>query len=132
MPTPATAYSAGVDLRADIDEPAKLEPGQTVAIPTGIAIALPEGWEAQVRPRSGLALKYSLGMLNAPGTIDSDYRGEIKILLTNFGKDAYTLNPGDRIAQLVLAKVSRPAWIEVGKLPDSERGGGGFGHSGSS
>ncbi len=131
MPTPATAFSAGVDLRADIDEPLKLEPGQTVAIPTGIAIALPEGWEAQVRPRSGLALKYSLGMLNSPGTIDSDYRGEIKILLTNFGNAPYTLNPGERIAQLVVAKAYRPAWIVVEELPGSERGSGGFGHSGT-
>jgi len=130
LPTPATAFSAGVDLRADIDGPIKLEPGQTAAIPTGIAIALPEGWEAQVRPRSGLALKYSLGMLNSPGTIDSDYRGEIKILLTNFGKEPYTLNPGERIAQLVVAKVYRPRWEAVEKLPDSDRGSGGFGHSG--
>ena len=130
LPTPATAFSAGVDLRADIDEPIKLEPGQTVAIPTGIAIALPEGWEAQVRPRSGLALKHSLGLLNSPGTIDSDYRGEIKVLLTNFGKGPYTLNPGERIAQLVLAKAHRPAWIEVEELPNSDRGSGGFGHSG--
>ena len=130
LPTPATAFSAGVDLRADVDEPLRLDPSQTAVIPTGIAIALPEGWEAQVRPRSGLALKYSLGMLNSPGTIDSDYRGEIKILLTNFGNAPYTLNPGERIAQLVVAKAYRPAWIVVEELPDSERGSGGFGHSG--
>lgn len=131
LPTPATAFSAGVDLRADTDDPMRLEPGQTAAIPTGIAIALPEGWEAQVRPRSGLALKHSLGMLNSPGTIDSDYRGEIKILLTNFGKEPYTLNPGERIAQLLVAKVYRPAWVEVEELPETDRGSGGFGHSGS-
>ena len=131
LPEPATPGSAGVDLRADLDESLTLEPGQTVAIPTGIAIALPEGWEAQVRPRSGLALKYSLGMLNSPGTIDSDYRGEIKILLTNFGKEPYVLNPGERIAQLVVAKAYGPAWIEVEKLPETDRGSGGFGHSGT-
>lgn len=131
LPTPATAFSAGVDLRADIDTPMSLEAGQTAAIPTGIAIALPEGWEAQVRPRSGLALKHSLGMLNSPGTIDSDYRGEIKILLTNFAKEPYTLNPGERIAQLVISKAYRPHWIEVSELPSSERGSGGFGHSGT-
>ena len=130
LPTPATAFSAGVDLRADLDDPLTLKPGQTKAIPTGIAIALPEGWEAQVRPRSGLALKYSLGMLNSPGTIDSDYRGEIRILLTNFGKEPYILNPGERIAQLVVAKAYHPAWIEVEELPETERGSGGFGHSG--
>jgi len=108
-----------------------LEPGQTQAIPTGIAIALPDGWEAQVRPRSGLALNHSLGMLNAPGTIDSDYRGEIKVLLTNFGKTPYALQPGERIAQLVLAKAYRPKWVEVAELPASQRGSGGFGHTGS-
>jgi dUTP pyrophosphatase len=130
LPTPATAYSAGVDLRADIDEPLKLDPGQTVAIPTGLAIALPEGWEAQVRPRSGLALKHSLGLLNSPGTIDSDYRGEIKVLLTNFGKGPYILNPGERVAQMVITKVYRPRWEAVEELPNSDRGSGGFGHSG--
>ena len=131
LPEPATALSAGVDLRADLDEPLTLESGQTRGIPTGIAIALPEGWEAQVRPRSGLALKHSIGMLNAPGTIDADYRGEILVLLTNLGGVAYTLNPGERIAQLVLAKVSRPQWVEVNQLPPSDRGSGGFGHTGS-
>ncbi|HDH57585.1 MAG TPA: dUTP diphosphatase [Bacteroidetes bacterium] len=130
LPEPATALSAGVDLRADLDEPLELHPGQTVAVPTGIAIALPEGWEAQVRPRSGLALQRSLGMLNAPGTIDADYRGEIKVLLTNFSQRSCTINPGERIAQLILARVCHPRWIEVDSLPESERGTGGFGHSG--
>ncbi len=130
LPQPATPHSAGVDLRADLDEPMRLQPGETVAVPTGIAVALPEGWEAQVRPRSGLAWRYSIGMLNAPGTIDSDYRGEIKVLLTNFGKTAFELRPGERIAQMVLARVSRPAWEEVSELPPSERGEGGFGHTG--
>ena len=130
LPEPATALSAGVDLSADLDEPLELQPGQTVAVPTGIAIALPEGWEAQVRPRSGLALQRSLGMLNAPGTIDADYRGEIKVLLTNFSQRSCTINPGERIAQLVLARIYHPRWIEVNNLPKSERGDGGFGHSG--
>jgi dUTP pyrophosphatase len=131
LPEAATPGSAGVDLRADLEEPLQLDPGQTEAIPTGIAIALPDGWEAQVRPRSGLALKFSLGMLNAPGTIDSDYRGEIKVLLTNFGKQPFTVNPGERIAQLVLAKTYQPKWVEVSELPPSSRGSGGFGHSGT-
>jgi dUTP pyrophosphatase len=131
LPEPATALAAGVDLRADLDEPLKLAPGQTRGIPTGIAIALPEGWEAQVRPRSGLALKHSIGMLNSPGTIDADYRGEILVLMTNLGSEIFTLNPGERIAQLVLARVCRPQWHEVSELPPSDRGSGGFGHTGS-
>lgn len=130
LPVPATPLSSGVDLRADLDEPLNLAPGQTEAVPTGIAVALPEGWEAQVRPRSGLALEHSLGMLNAPGTIDADYRGEIKVLLTNFGKEPFKLNPGERIAQLVLAQAYNPKWIVVDELPESDRGAGGFGHSG--
>lgn len=130
LPEPATALAAGVDLRADLDAPLDLEPGQTQGIPTGIAIALPEDWEAQVRPRSGLALKHSLGMLNSPGTIDADYRGEILVPLTNLGSRTYTLNPGERIAQLVLARVYRPKWVEVQELPPSGRGSGGFGHTG--
>jgi dUTP pyrophosphatase len=131
LPEAATAQSAGVDLRADLEAPLPLAPGQTRGIPTGIAIALPEGWEAQVRPRSGLALKHSIGMLNSPGTIDADYRGEITVLLTNLGSEIYTLHPGERIAQLVLARVYRPQWVEVGALPPSDRGSGGFGHTGS-
>lgn len=130
LPSPATASSAGVDLRADIQEPLEISPGQTEAIPTGIAVAIPDGWEAQVRPRSGLALEHQLGMLNAPGTIDADYRGEIKVLLTNFGRRPFMLNPGERIAQLVFARVGHPRWIEVDHLPKSDRGEGGFGHSG--
>ncbi|TKJ41689.1 deoxyuridine 5'-triphosphate nucleotidohydrolase [candidate division LCP-89 bacterium B3_LCP] len=131
LPAPATPLSAGLDLYADIGDPMSLEPGQTNAIPTGIAIALPNGWEAQVRPRSGLALEHSIGMLNAPGTIDADYRGEIKVLLTNFGKEPFTLKPGARIAQLVLSQAYHPRWIELDDLPLSDRGDGGFGHTGS-
>jgi dUTP pyrophosphatase len=130
IPTPATDYSAGVDLYADVDGSLELTPGQTAAVPTGIAIALPRGWEAQVRPRSGLALKHSLGLLNSPGTIDADYRGEIKVIVTNFGKDVYRIQPGERIAQMVFKKVYHAEWIVVDDLPNSERGSGGFGHSG--
>ncbi|MFH1862716.1 MAG: dUTP diphosphatase, partial [bacterium] len=130
LPTPATATAAGVDLGADLEQPLTLDPGQTKSIPTGIAIALEDDWEAQVRPRSGLALQHGLGMLNSPGTIDSDYRGEILVLLTNFGKEPYVVQPGERIAQLVFSRVYRPRWIEVERLPETERGSGGFGHSG--
>lgn len=130
LPVPATDFSAGVDLCADLETPLKLASGQTTAVPTGIAIAIPAGWEAQVRPRSGLALKHNLGLLNSPGTIDADFRGEINVIMTNFGKDVYIIEPGERIAQMVFNKVYRPAWIEVDELPDSERGAGGFGHSG--
>ena len=130
LPAPATDSSAGVDLYADIESPVTLASGQTIAVPTGIAIALPEGWEAQVRPRSGLALKHSLGLLNSPGTIDADYRGEIKVIMTNFGKDTYRIEPGERIAQMVFKKVYHAEWIEVDELPESDRGPGGFGHSG--
>ena len=130
LPTPATEFSAGVDLRADIDAPLILLPGQTLSVPTGIAIALPVGWEAQVRPRSGLALQHNLGIINSPGTVDCDYRGEIKVLLTNFGREEYPLNPGERIAQLVLSQVFKPQWEEVAELPPSDRGQQGFGHSG--
>ncbi len=130
LPAPATALSAGVDLYADLDEPLTINPGETVAVPTGIALALPEGWEAQVRPRSGLSLKHHLLLPNSPGTIDADYRGEIKVVITNFGSRKFVLKPGERIAQLVLAKVVHPRWIEVDELPPSERGDGGFGHTG--
>lgn len=130
LPQPATDHAAGVDLRADLNEPMRLLPGETAAVPTGIAVALPDGWEAQVRPRSGLAWRHHIGMLNAPGTIDSDYRGEIKVLLTNFGDAVFELQPGERIAQLVLSRVYRPAWEEVSELPPSGRGEGGFGHTG--
>jgi len=130
LPEPATPQSAGLDLRADINHPITIQPGETVAVPTGLAISLPDGYEAQVRPRSGLALKQNLGMLNAPGTIDADYRGEIKVLLTNFGSNPCTISPEDRVAQMVFSKVYHPQWEEVQELPESKRGSGGFGHSG--
>lgn len=130
LPAPATAFSAGVDLYADIEKSLTLQPGETAAVPTGIAIALPEGWEAQVRPRSGLSLKHNILLPNSPGTIDSDFRGEIKVVMTNWGRASFTVEPGQRIAQLMVAKVVHPRWIEVDELPPTERGEGGFGHTG--
>jgi dUTP pyrophosphatase len=134
IPTPhyATSGSAGMDLCAALEAPATIAPGETALIPTGFRIELPEGYEAQVRPRSGLAIKHQMGILNSPGTIDSDYRGEIKIILTNFGKSPFIVNRGDRVAQMVVAKVERVAWEEVALVADSERGAGGFGHTGVS
>jgi dUTP pyrophosphatase len=134
LPLPAyeTAQAAGMDLRAAVPEgaPVTLAPGARAAIPTGLAIGLPEGYEAQVRPRSGLALKHGLSMVNSPGTIDADYRGEIKVLLINHGGEPFTVNRGERIAQLVVAPVTRAIWDEVSSLDETERGAGGFGHTG--
>ncbi len=130
LPRYASYGSSGVDLYAAITESIAIEPGITVAVPTGISIAIPYGFEGQVRPRSGLALKSSIGLLNSPGTIDSDYRGELKVLLTNFSKIDYVVTRGDRIAQLVLARYDRIEWNETEELPETERGEGGFGHSG--
>ncbi|MFC2150753.1 dUTP diphosphatase [Calditrichota bacterium] len=130
LPSYASQGAAAVDLYAAIDDDLPIHVGQTLAVATGIAIAIPTGYEAQVRPRSGLALKHSIGILNSPGTIDSDYRGEVKVILTNVGKETYIFKRGDRIAQLVLAKVEQIEWDETGELPDTERGEGGFGHSG--
>lgn len=130
LPAYATGMSAGVDLLAAVTEPVVLEPGGRAAIPSGIAIALPPGYEAQVRPRSGLALKQGVTILNSPGTIDADYRGEIGIVLANLGEAAFTVARGMRIAQLVIAPVSRIAWREVEELPESARGAGGFGSTG--
>jgi dUTP pyrophosphatase len=132
IPTPhyATSGSAGMDLCAAIESPATIAAGETALIPTGFRIELPEGYEAQVRPRSGLSIKHQIGILNSPGTIDSDYRGEVKIILTNFGRDPFVVNRGDRVAQLIVAKVERVAWEEVASVADSDRGSGGFGHTG--
>lgn len=129
-PAYATPASAGVDLRAAVERPVVLEPGERALIPTGIAVALPDGFEAQVRPRSGLALRHGIGMVNAPGTIDADYRGEVQVILINHGQAPFTVLRGDRIAQLIVAPVSRPDWQEADELPPSDRGGGGFGHTG--
>ena len=131
IPTYATKNSAGFDLRAHLDFPMTIAPGERVMIPTGTKIQLPEGYEGQIRPRSGLAIKNGITVLNAPGTIDSDYRGEIKVLLINLSKDAYTLVPGERIAQMVVSKVEQVEnWEQCETLDESERGEGGFGHTG--
>jgi dUTP pyrophosphatase len=130
LPAYATAGSAGADLAAAVAEPLVLLPGGRALVPTGIALALPEGFEAQVRSRSGLALRHGVTVLNSPGTIDSDYRGEICVILANFGSAAVTVARGDRIAQLVVAPVQRAEWQEVAALPPSARGGAGFGSSG--
>jgi len=130
LPRYASAGAAGMDLVAALDQPLTLQPGARAAVPTGIALALPEGYEAQVRPRSGLALKHGLTVLNGPGTIDADYRGEIQVILANLGAAPVTLARGERVAQLVLAPVSRIAWTPVEELPASGRGGRGFGSTG--
>ena len=119
-----------MDVHAAVTGEVILRPGETILVPTGFAIALPEGFEAQVRPRSGLAAKHGIGILNAPGTIDSDYRGEVKVILTNFGKEDFSLRRGERIAQLVIARYSRVIWDERSSLNDTTRGAGGFGHTG--
>ncbi len=131
LPAPATEASAGADLVAAVTDPVVLEPGARALIPTGIAIGLPAGFEAQVRPRSGLAVKHGVTILNAPGTIDADYRGEIGVILINLGDKAFTVSRGDRIAQLIIAPVSRAEWLEVDTLDETERGGGGFGSTGT-
>jgi len=130
LPAYATADSAGVDLMAAIEAPLTLAPGGRTLVPTGIAIALPAGYEAQVRPRSGLAARHGIILANAPGTIDADYRGEIMAILANIGAEPFTVEPGMRIAQMVVAPVSRVAWRAVDALPESGRGAGGFGSTG--
>ena len=130
LPKYATKLSAGMDLRANIEEPIVLQPGERRLIPTGIHIGLPQGYEAQVRPRSGLALKHGLTCLNSPGTIDTDYTGEVGVILINHGQEPFTINDGDRIAQMVIAKYKQVTWVEVEELQATERGDGGFGHTG--
>jgi dUTP pyrophosphatase len=129
-PKPATPGSVGVDLRACLEEPRTLQPGARALIPTGFMIALPEGFEAQVRPRSGLAARQGLTLLNSPGTIDSDYRGEIVVVAINLGQEPVTIRRGDRIAQLIVAPVSRVTLVPADHLPSTARGEGGFGHTG--
>ena len=131
LPRYMSPGAAGLDLLADVDDEVSLAPGERVLVPTGIAIALPQGHEAQVRPRSGLALRDGVTVLNAPGTIDADYRGEIQVLLVNLGRTNATVRRGERVAQLVVAPVTRIAWHEVETLPASTRGDGGFGSTGS-
>jgi dUTP pyrophosphatase len=131
LPAYATIHSAGMDLMAAIAAPITLAPGERKLIPTGIAIALPDGFEAQVRPRSGLALKHGISIVNAPGTVDADYRGEIGVVLINLGQENFTIERGMRIAQMVIAPYTRARFSEVLELPASERGEGGFGSTGT-
>jgi dUTP pyrophosphatase len=132
LPSYETAHAAGMDLRAAVAEhdPLILQPGSWAMIPTGLSIALPDGYEAQARPRSGLAAKYGVTCLNSPGTIDADYRGELKVILINHGPEPFTIRRGERIAQLVIAPVTRAAWVEVEALDSTARGEGGFGSTG--
>ena len=131
-PTPAyaTEKSAGMDLKADIETPITLGPLVRALVPTGLYIALPDGTEAQVRPRSGLAAKYGISVLNAPGTIDADYRGEVKVILVNLSNEPFVINPGERIAQMVVARYEKVEWDEVETLDETQRGSGGFGSTG--
>ncbi|MBO8465804.1 MAG: dUTP diphosphatase [Bacteroidetes bacterium] len=130
LPAYATGSSAGMDLRADIAEPLEIKPLQRAMVPTGIFIALPEGTEAQVRPRSGLAAKYGVTVLNSPGTIDADYRGEVKVILVNLSDTVFIVNPGDRIAQMVIARYEKVEWEACDSLDGTSRGEGGFGSTG--
>ncbi len=132
LPAYETALSAGMDLRAAVpaDAPMNLAPGQRALVPTGLTIALPAGFEAQIRPRSGLAFKHGITCLNTPGTIDADYRGEVKVLLINLGQEAFTIQRGERIAQMVIAPVTQGAWEVVTELSNTARGAGGFGSTG--
>ena len=130
VPEYGSVHASGADLRADISEPLELLPGERMMVPTGVRLQIPEGYEGQVRPRSGLAAKHGVTVLNTPGTIDSDYRGEIKIILYNSGKTSYRIEPRSRIAQLVFAAVVQAEFIQLEELEDSERGPGGFGSTG--
>ena len=130
IPTYATSQSAGMDLRANIENPIALGSLERVLIPTGLHIQLPEGYEAQIRPRSGLAIKHGITCLNTPGTIDADYRGDVGVELVNLSREVYTVQPGERIAQMIINKIERAELVEVEVLDDSERGEGGFGHTG--
>lgn len=130
LPAYATPQSAGMDLRANINEPITLHPMERKLIPTGLYMALPSGYEAQVRPRSGLALKHGISVLNTPGTIDADYRGEIMVLLVNFSTEDFIINDGERIAQMVIAAHATAEWEQVDELDETERGMGGYGHTG--
>ena len=127
----ATERSAGMDIKANIEEPITLQPLQRAMVPTGLYIALPEGTEAQIRPRSGLAAKHGITVLNTPGTIDADYRGEIKVILVNLSNDPFVINPGERIAQMVVARYEHVEWDAVEVLDETERGEGGFGSTGT-
>jgi dUTP diphosphatase len=130
LPGYMTAHSAGMDLYADLDDDIVLEPGARALVPTGIAIELPDGFEAQIRPRSGLALRHGIALVNAPGTIDTDYRGEIGVIVINHGREEFTIRDGERIAQMVFTSFARAVLVEVPELEETARGAGGFGHTG--
>lgn len=130
LPAYETIASAGLDLRASLEQSVTLKPLERTLIPTGLFIELPVGFEAQVRPRSGMAFKYGIGVLNSPGTIDADYRGEIKVILVNLSNEVFTIEDGERVAQMVIARHEQAEWIEVNELNPSERGAGGFGSTG--
>ncbi len=130
LPSYATPLAAGMDLRASLEEPIELFPLERSLIPTGIYIQLPDGYEAQIRPRSGLAIKHGISIVNAPGTIDADYRGEIRVVLVNLSNEIFTINDGERICQMVISKHEKIDWSEVEVLEETERGEGGFGHTG--
>ena len=131
LPKFETALAAGADLRAALEEDMSLSPGERALVPTGFAMALPAGYEAQIRPRSGLAYKHGITCLNTPGTIDADYRGEVKVLLINHGQEAFTITRGERIAQMVIAPITQPDFVQVETLDDTARGAGGFGSTGT-
>jgi len=130
LPAYETSGSAGMDIRANLHSSILLQPLQRALVPTGLFIELPEGYEAQVRPRSGLAIKHGITCLNSPGTVDSDYRGELKVILINLSAETQTINHGERIAQLVVKQVEQAEWSEVGTIDETQRGAGGFGHTG--
>ena len=130
LPQYATVHSAGLDLRADLEQSLILKPLERSLVPTGLFIELPEGYEAQIRPRSGLAIKHGISLVNTPGTIDPDYRGEIKVIVVNLSDTPFTLEPGERIAQMVIARFEHISWNEVESLSETDRGEGGFGHTG--
>lgn len=130
LPSFATLSSAGMDIRAFLEEPITLQPMERRIIATGLYMALPDGYEAQIRPRSGLAIKKGITLLNTPGTIDADYRGEIGVIMVNLSSEAFVVEDGERIAQMVIARYEQPEWLEVENLDETERGAGGFGHTG--
>ncbi len=131
LPKYETNASAGMDLRANIDEPVKMAPLERKLVPTGLYMELPVGYEAQVRPRSGMAIKHGISVLNTPGTIDADYRGEIRVILVNLSNEPYTIHDGDRIAQMIISAHVQAQWVKVDVLSETERGAGGFGHTGN-
>jgi len=132
LPSYSTVFSAGMDLRANIDGKIELKPGKRLIVPTGLFIEIPEGFEAQIRPRSGLAIKHGITVLNSPGTIDSDYRGEICVILINLSEETFIINDGDRISQMVISRHETAEWLNVDSLIETARGEGGFGHTGKS